>query len=108
MCGIAGFTKFKGRADSATIRRMTASLVHRGPDQQGSYTADHAGLGAVRLQVIDPTGGEQPIRTEDGRYVIVYNGEIYNFTELRRELESLGQKFRSNCDTEVALRAFAQ
>jgi asparagine synthase (glutamine-hydrolysing) len=108
MCGIAGFTKFKGRTDNPTIRRMTASLVHRGPDQQGCYTADHAALGAVRLQVIDLDGGEQPIRTEDGRYVIVYNGEIYNFAELRRELESLGQQFRSNCDTEVALRAFAQ
>src|SRR5579862_8914445 len=108
MCGIAGFTKLKGRTDNPTIRRMTASLVHRGPDQQGCYTADHAALGAVRLQVIDLDGGEQPIRTEDGRYVIVYNGEIYNFAELRAELEGLGQQFRSNCDTEVALRAFAQ
>jgi asparagine synthase (glutamine-hydrolysing) len=108
MCGIAGFAQYKGKIDDPTIRRMTASLLHRGPDQQGCYTAEHVALGAVRLQVIDLDGGEQPIRTEDGRFVIVYNGEIYNFQELRRELEALGQKFRSNCDTEVALRAFAQ
>src|SRR4051812_11793722 len=108
MCGIAGFTKYRGKIDIAVVRRMTATLVHRGPDQQGCFTADHVAMGAVRLQVIDLDGGEQPICTEDGRHVVVYNGEIYNFAELRRELEGLGHRFRSSCDTEVALRAFAQ
>ena len=108
MCGIAGFAQIQSKVDEPVVRRMTASLVHRGPDQQGCYTGDHVALGAVRLQVIDLGGGEQPILTEDGRFVIVYNGEIYNFQELRGELEGLGHRFRSNCDTEVALRAFAQ
>src|SRR3954454_20686456 len=106
MCGIAGFT---GRGvGNSVIRSMTASLHHRGPDQQGVFHNNDVALGAVRLQVIDLDGGDQPVRTEDGAYTIVYNGEIYNFQELRRELESLGHVFRSSCDTEVALRSFAQ
>ncbi len=110
MCGIAGFTQ--PDPDESLIRRMTATITHRGPDQQGTYVSTGVALGAVRLQVIDLDGGEQPARsgieTEDGQTVIVYNGEIYNFRELRRELESLGHRFRSDCDTEVALRAFLQ
>jgi len=113
MCGIAGFTKINDDAgqspDDSLIRRMTATIIHRGPDQQGVYHSSGIALGAVRLQVIDLDGGEQPMRagaTPDT--VIVYNGEIYNFRELRRELESLGHRFQSDCDTEVALRAFLQ
>lgn len=110
MCGIAGFTE--NCPDESLIRRMTATITHRGPDQQGTYLSTGIALGAVRLQVIDLDGGEQPVRsgieTEDGQTVIVYNGEIYNFRELRQELESLGHRFRSDCDTEVALRAFLQ
>ena len=108
MCGIAGFTHYARSVDDAVIRRMTESLRHRGPDQQGVFCERHVALGAVRLQVIDLDGGEQPIRTEDGAFTIVYNGEIYNYLEIRRELERLGHKFRSACDTEVALRAFVQ
>jgi len=112
MCGIAGFTNSSGDADDSLIRRMTATIIHRGPDQQGCYTSPGIALGAVRLQVIDLDGGEQPVRSgienEDGQTVIVYNGEIYNFRELRGELESLGHTFRSDCDTEVALRAFLE
>src|SRR5450432_2523070 len=106
MCGIAGYTH--KNLDESVIRRMTTSLTHRGPDQQGCFSTPEVALGAVRLQVIDLDGGEQPFRTEDGQTVIVYNGEIYNLVELRRELESLGHRFRSDCDTEVALRAFVQ
>ena len=91
---------------------MTTTITHRGPDQQGVYQSDGIALGAVRLQVIDLDGGEQPVRSgiegEDSQTVIVYNGEIYNFRELRCELESLGHSFRSDCDTEVALRAFLE
>jgi len=112
MCGIAGFTQSGGVPDESLIRRMTATIIHRGPDQQGCYASPGIALGAVRLQVIDLDGGQQPVRSgiagEGGQTVIVYNGEIYNFRELRRELESLGHKFRSDCDTEVALRAFLE
>jgi asparagine synthase (glutamine-hydrolysing) len=87
---------------------MANFLVHRGPDQQGYHWSSDIALGAVRLQVIDLDGGDQPFRTEDGLATIVYNGEIYNFREVRAELESRGHRFRSNCDTEVALRAFLE
>jgi len=91
---------------------MTRTIRHRGPDQQGTFaptrTTAHAALGAVRLQVIDLSGGDQPFLSDDGNTVIVYNGEIFNHAELRRELEALGHRFRSVCDTEVALRAFLQ
>ena len=106
MCGIAGYTHTARGIDEAVIRRMTASLTHRGPDQQGCFQSSDIALGAVRLQVIDLDGGEQPFRQDD--HVIVYNGEIYNHTELRRELEKLGHRFRSHCDTEVALHAFIE
>src|SRR5882757_1106695 len=111
MCGIAGFTTSGDASDESLIRRMTATIVHRGPDQQGHYSSPGISLGAVRLQVIDLDGGEQPVRSGiegEAQTVIVYNGEIYNFPELRRELEALGHNFRSDCDTEVALRAFIQ
>ena len=112
MCGIAGFTSSTGNPDESLIRRMTATIVHRGPDQQGVYSSSGVALGAVRLQVIDLDGGEQPVRsgleTDEHQTVIVYNGEIYNFRELRGELEGLGHRFHSDCDTEVALRAFIQ
>jgi asparagine synthase (glutamine-hydrolysing) len=112
MCGIAGFTNNAGNGDESLIRRMAATIVHRGPDQQGVYCSSGIALGAVRLQVIDLDGGEQPVwsglATDEHQTVIVYNGEIYNFRELRGELEALGHRFRSDCDTEVALRAFIQ
>lgn len=87
---------------------MTNSLIHRGPDQQGYHWSSDIALGAVRLQIIDLDGGDQPFRTEDGKTTIVYNGEIYNFAELRAELEARGHRFHSRCDTEVALRAFLE
>src|SRR5579884_1029508 len=99
MCGVAGFTHSYRPADQAAqeavIRRMTGTLHHRGPDQQGCYSASGIALGAVRLQVIDLQGGEQPLRSADGSAVIVYNGEIFNFAEIRRELESRGRLFQS-------------
>ncbi len=83
-------------------------MVHRGPDQQAVWESDAVSLGAVRLKIIDLAGGDQPIVSEDGDTVVVFNGEIYNHNELRRELEGLGHRFRSRCDTEVVLRAFLQ
>lgn len=84
------------------------SLHHRGPDQHGIVESANASLGAVRLKIIDLAGGDQPMRTEDGDCTLAFNGEIYNHAELRRELESLGHRFQSHCDTEVVLRAFVQ
>jgi asparagine synthase (glutamine-hydrolysing) len=108
VCGIAGFTHLNHRVDPARIRRATESLIHRGPDQQGVFESDLVSLGAVRLKIIDLEHGRQPIQSEDGDAVIVFNGEIYNHAELRSELEGLGHRFESRCDTEVALRAFLE
>jgi asparagine synthase (glutamine-hydrolysing) len=94
--------------DPDTIRRATRSIAHRGPDQQGVFETGAVSLGAVRLRIIDLEHGRQPMFTEDGDIVIVFNGEIYNHAELRRELEALGHRFDSRCDTEVVLRAFVQ
>jgi asparagine synthase (glutamine-hydrolysing) len=108
MCGIAGFTHSRTGPDPDLIRNSTFSLVHRGPDQQGTWESDHVSLGAVRLKIIDLAGGDQPIQSDDGDTVAVFNGEIYNFRELRRELESRGRRFRTDCDTEVVLEAFRE
>lgn len=108
MCGIAGFTHRHRRPDPRLIQQLTTCLAHRGPDQHGTHTGSVASLGAVRLKVIDLHGGDQPFQTEDGRLTLVFNGEVYNHRDLRAELESLGHRFRSHCDTEVVLRAFDQ
>lgn len=106
MCGIAGFTHLHFRPDPAWICAATASLHHRGPDQSGVWESDSVSLGAVRLKIIDLEGGDQPIVSEDGKTVIVFNGEIYNHASVREELEAMGHRFRSQCDTEVVLEAF--
>ena len=92
--------------DRARICAATDSLIHRGPDQQGTYESECVSLGAVRLKIIDLQAGDQPMISEDGNTVLVFNGEIYNHRELRAELESRGDKFKTNSDTEVVLRAF--
>ena len=88
------------------IRRATASITHRGPDQQGTFHTENVSLGAVRLKIIDLDGGRQPLESPDGGTVIVYNGEVYNHAEIRHELEQKGHRFESRCDTEVVLKAF--
>ena len=110
MCGVAGVLNLNGApADRDVVRRMTRTLVHRGPDGEGVYTRGPAGLGHRRLSVIDLTeAGDQPMATPDGRYVLSYNGEIYNYRELRPLLEARGWRFRSRCDTEVVLYALAE
>jgi asparagine synthase (glutamine-hydrolysing) len=109
VCGITGFTHFDRRpSSSAALRRATGILHHRGPDQQGFFESASVSLGAVRLKIIDLEGGDQPMRTEDEDCVLIFNGEIYNHLELRHELEQLGHRFHSHCDTEVVLRAFVQ
>ena len=108
MCGIAGFTHFRRKPPASVLNRAIQSIHHRGPNQQGTHEAANISMGAVRLKIIDLGGGDHPMRTENGDTVIVFNGEIYNHAEIRKELEALGHKFESHCDTEVALRAFAQ
>ncbi|HEV8523704.1 MAG TPA: asparagine synthase (glutamine-hydrolyzing), partial [Terriglobales bacterium] len=109
MCGIVGFTH-RNRVADERIRRATSSLLHRGPDQQGVYESEHISLGAVRLKIIDLEHGDQPFfdRIPDHDTVVVFNGEIYNYRELRRQLEARGHVFRSRSDTEVVLRAFLE
>jgi asparagine synthase (glutamine-hydrolysing) len=108
LCGITGFTH-RGRVVSGRfIRSATNSLVHRGPDQQGVYESADVSLGAVRLKIIDLVGGDQPMSSEDGDTVIVFNGEIYNHDEVRQELLARGHRFTSRSDTEVALRAYGE
>ena len=106
MCGIAGFVGPGTRDD---LLRMTRSLADRGPDDEGYWEGDGVHLGHRRLSILDLAGGAQPMWSADGRRAIVYNGEIYNFAELRRELETAGQVFRTDhSDTEVLLAAYAQ
>ncbi len=106
MCGIAGFTHSRATPDSSKIWEITRSITHRGPDQQGVWESPQVSLGAVRLKIIDLEHGEQPMHSGDT--VLVYNGEIYNNAELRQELEGLGHRFQSHCDTETLLHAFLE
>jgi asparagine synthase (glutamine-hydrolysing) len=108
MCGIVGAIAPPSRPPTAVVvKAMTDMLAHRGPDGEGVFVEGVAGLGHRRLAVIDlSAAASQPMHTADGRYVITYNGEIYNFRELRRELESQGHRFRTQSDTEVVLTGF--
>ena len=110
MCGIAGIFNLNGEPVSQVIlRKMTDAIAHRGPDGEGFYIDSFVGLGHRRLAIIDLSpAGHQPMATEEGNYIITYNGEVYNFQELRIELESLGHQFRSKTDTEVVLHAYVQ
>lgn len=108
MCGIVGFTHRNWVPDSERIRSAAATLIHRGPDQQGVFESSVISLGAARLKIIDIASGDQPIISDDGDTVIAFNGEIYNHLELRAELEDLGHKFRTHCDTETVLHAFRE
>jgi asparagine synthase (glutamine-hydrolysing) len=108
MCGIAGFTRIGKSAGRGLAQRINAAIAHRGPDQQGVFEGSLATLCAVRLKIIDLEGGDQPMVSDDGGTAIAFNGEIYNHQELRRDLESLGHRFQSKCDTETVLRAFQQ
>ena len=110
MCGVAGMLS-SGRVEASTIRRMVDSLRHRGPDDEGIWTDEEAGiaLGHRRLAVIDLSkSGHQPMVSGDGRYVLTFNGEIYNHLALRAEVESAGERnWRGHSDTETFLEAIA-
>ena len=110
MCGIAGIAAFAGtRPPTETqIKRMCDSIVHRGPDDEGIEISDNVALGMRRLAIIDLAGGKQPVFNEDRTIRTVFNGEIYNFRELRRELEQCGHTFTSSSDTEVLVHGYEE
>ncbi len=108
MCGIAGIASFKGAPDLEAVARMSAKLVHRGPDDEGLFHRGPAALAARRLSIIDLAHGHQPIANEDGSVVVVQNGEIYNYRELKRELEGAGHRFATDCDTEVLVHLYEE
>src|SRR5512132_3965902 len=100
MCGICGKYSPAG-VEPQHLNQMLDSLAHRGPDDSGSYVRGRIGLGSRRLSIIDLQSGRQPISNEDSTVWVVYNGEIYNYPDLRAQLESRGHSFRTNSDTEV-------
>jgi asparagine synthase (glutamine-hydrolysing) len=110
MCGIAGLfhPEVPKPVDPARVRAMADVLAHRGPDGSGVWTAPGVGLGHRRLSIIDLAGGAQPMLSDGGRLALTYNGEIYNFREVRAELEAKGHAFRTDSDTEVILAAWAE
>ncbi len=110
MCGFVGYIDLRNntKVDLATLKRMTETLVHRGPDSSGYFLADHVGFGFRRLCIIDPVGGDQPLYNEDHSIVLVCNGEIYNYRELRKELAQKGHSFRTDSDVEVILHLYEE
>src|SRR5690554_3330614 len=110
MCGIAGIINFNNSlVGEEELLLMMQTMKHRGPDDQGTFNYMGVGFGFVRLSVIDLSeAGRQPFESEDGRFVMVFNGEIFNYLELRKELENFGYEFSTNTDTEVLLNAYIQ
>ena len=110
MCGIAGIVAPGMTADRIRpiVQRMTDALTHRGPDDEGFFATDGVGLGMRRLSIIDVAGGRQPISNEDGLVQVVFNGEIYNYLELRNDLAKRGHVFATNSDTEVIAHAYEE
>ena len=110
MCGIAGQFNFQRRepVERETIARMARSIAHRGPDDEGFFISGPVGLGFRRLSIIDLAGGHQPMSDAQETVWVIFNGEIYNYRELRTELQSKGHQFRTNSDTEVIIHGYKQ
>jgi asparagine synthase (glutamine-hydrolysing) len=110
MCGIVGVAAFAGAKPPTEdqIRSMCDTIQHRGPDGEGIEVRDNIGIGMRRLAIIDIAGGDQPIFNEDRTVRTVFNGEIYNFRELRSELEQCGHQFETSSDTEVLVHGFEE
>lgn len=108
MCGVCGVFRLDGPADAGALSAMRAALTHRGPDDEGEHIDGGVGLGFRRLSILDLEGGHQPMATDDGRYWIVFNGEIYNHHQLKAQLEAAGVRFKTHSDTETILRLFAR
>src|SRR3989338_6579655 len=110
MCGICGFVKNEASAplDGALLKRMNDLIAHRGPDDEGQYMDARAALAMRRLSIIDLSTGHQPISNEDGSVWVTLNGEIYNFLELRPQLEAKGHRFKTKTDTEVIVHLYEE
>src|SRR5580765_1196476 len=110
MCGIAGYLNVDPLqpADGSVLRSMTDALVHRGPDDEGFHVGDGVALGMRRLSIIDLETGRQPISNEDGTVWVVFNGEVYNYRELRDDLVARGHRFRTRSDTEVLVHLYEE
>src|ERR1700722_1978985 len=113
MCGICGFIDFEKTSDEGNLRLMSASIIHRGPDDLGNEVFATAqaniGFGFRRLSIIDLSPlGHQPMHFTEAGLTIIFNGEVYNYAEIRKELETLGYSFKSGSDTEVILKSYAQ
>ena len=109
MCGIAGILNFdRSPVDVVCLQHMTDAIQHRGPDGEGHHIDGAVGLGHRRLSIIDLEAGKQPLSNEDGTIWITFNGEIYNFQDLRARLEGLGHAFRTHSDTEAIIHAYEQ
>jgi asparagine synthase (glutamine-hydrolysing) len=108
MCGICGIATTRGAVDPGRVAAMSATLVQRGPDSDGTFVDSPVGLAARRLAIIDLATGDQPISNEDGRVTVVQNGEIYNYRELRHDLERAGHRFSTNGDTEVLVHLYEE
>lgn len=109
MCGIAGIVRHDGApVPPAALAAMAHALRHRGPDGAGVFADASAGLAHARLAIVDPLGGVQPMCTAEGRWAIVYNGEVYDHAGLRLQLEARGRRFRTRCDTEAVLEGFVE
>ncbi len=107
MCGIVGFVNTK-KGKEPIIQEMMERIIHRGPSSAGQFVDDHVALGFRRLSIIDLAGGSQPIFNEDGSKVIIFNGEIYNFQSLRKDLIAAGHTFSTHADTEVVLHGYEE
>lgn len=108
MCGIAGFITIKNIDKNSLIKSMTDIITHRGPDDEGFFTAQNLALGMRRLSIIDLAGGHQPVYNEDDSIAIVFNGEIFNYLNLKKDLENRGHTFKTNSDTETIVHAYEE
>src|SRR5919204_1995743 len=108
MCGIAGKISLDGAVESSLLERMCEVIEHRGPDSRGIFVDDGVGLGVQRLRIIDLETGDQPIFNEDESVVVVHNGEIYNYVELRDDLRARGHAFSTKGDTEVIVHLYEE
>lgn len=110
MCGIAGIVNFRDNTVQSPdlLRRMLTRIKHRGPDESGIYYNDKVAMGNVRLSIIDIATGQQPLTNADGSLWIVFNGEIFNYIELRQELEAKGYSFKTHSDTEVLVLLYQE